>query len=487
MFRSTRLGAIEAMAEKLQASALSAPSQVKPYFGSRAGEAQLVDGWKEIAVDKLGELADSNRALRVFLDSCVKCGACTDKCHYYIGGGDPNNMPVARQDLVRGVYRRYHTLPGRMFPKLVGALDLTEELIDQWSTYFYQCSECRRCTVYCPFGIDTAEVTIAARSILDQIGLRQRYIHTVIDNARRVGNNLGMPGDAIVDTLESLEEEVREDTGVDVRFPLDDQDAELILVVPSADLYSEPHVDGLIGIAKIFHSAGIRWTLSSEASEAANFGLFIGDRDAMGEIASRIWNASEQLGIGQVVIGECGHAWRVASNYWQNLDHGRDQAPRSLPRHICEVTHGLLTSGRLKLDSSAHADKVITFHDSCNIARGSRMGTRSDDVFRMPRDLLRASCDRFVDMSAKTIREQTLCCGAGGGLLTDELMEIRLTGAKPRVHALEQVIAEHGVTHMASICAICKSQFNTVLPKFGLGMDMIVSLHQVVGDAVVLR
>ena len=46
--------------------------------------------WQEfqqaaIAVKRLGELVSESRALQVFLDSCVKCGACTDKCHYYLG------------------------------------------------------------------------------------------------------------------------------------------------------------------------------------------------------------------------------------------------------------------------------------------------------------------------------------------------------------------------------------------------------------------
>ena len=45
---------------------------------------------------------------------------------------------------------------------------------------------------------------------------------------------------------------------------------------PNADFFAEPHVDGLIGYAKVFHEAGISWTLSSHASEAANFGMFIG-------------------------------------------------------------------------------------------------------------------------------------------------------------------------------------------------------------------
>ena len=115
------------------------------------------------------------------------------------------------------------------------------------------------------------------------------------------------------------------------------------------------------------------------------------------------------------------------------------------------------------------------------------MGQEPRDIYQIPRNLLRAACDNFMDMARETICEYTFCCGGGGGLLTDELMEVRVSGASPRVQALENAISTHGVTHMAAICAICKSQFRTVLPHYGLGIDMIVSLHQIVGDAVVLR
>ena len=49
----------------------------------------LVDDWQDQAIAKMGELLEHSRPLRVFLDSCVKCGACADKCHYFHGTGDP--------------------------------------------------------------------------------------------------------------------------------------------------------------------------------------------------------------------------------------------------------------------------------------------------------------------------------------------------------------------------------------------------------------
>ncbi|HJP09158.1 MAG TPA: (Fe-S)-binding protein, partial [Arenicellales bacterium] len=163
------------------AMAHSQPFVAKPEHQEPLGfPGELVDNWKDIALEKMGELLGKYRSLPVFLDSCVKCGACTDKCHYYLGTGDPKNMPVARQDLLRKVYRRYFTRAGKLFPKLVGAVDLTEQVIEDWYRYYHQCSECRRCSVYCPFGIDTAEITMAGREILASIGVGQKYSNEII-------------------------------------------------------------------------------------------------------------------------------------------------------------------------------------------------------------------------------------------------------------------------------------------------------------------
>jgi len=449
---------------------------------------ELVPEWEKVAVAKLGELVSESRALRVFLDSCVKCGACTDKCHYYLGTADPKNMPVARQDLLRSVYRRYYTLPGKLFPKLVGARDMTKDVLDEWYSYFHQCSQCRRCSVFCPYGIDTAEVSMAARDIMDAVGLGQKYSNEIIGKVHKIGNNLGLPEPALRDTLEGLEEDVKEETGVDVRFPLDEKGAEVLLITPSADFFAEPHIDGLIGYAKVFHAAGISWTLSSHASEAANFSLFIGNHDNLQRVAVRIREAALELGVKRIVVGECGHAWRVAYSFWNTLIGPFDFLdPRyPAPQHICELTWDLIERGAIQLDKSANDDIVVTFHDSCNVARGSRMGGVPGGQFTIPRNVIRACVNKFVDMPPETIGETTFCCGGGGGLLTDDLVELRVKGALPRMQALQSVVDEEGVNYLAAICAICKSQFTKVLPYYKHPMDMIGSVHGLVSKAIVL-
>jgi Fe-S oxidoreductase len=467
----------------------SSPFIAKPPHQAGLGfPEELVDDWENKAIEKMGDLLGKYRSFQVYLDSCVKCGACTDKCHYFIGTTDAKNMPVARQDLLRKVYRRYFTFAGKYFPKLVGATDMTKEVLDEWYSYFHQCSQCRRCSVFCPYGIDTAEISMAAREIMDAVGMGQKYCNEIILKAQTIGNNLGLPERALADTLIDLEEEVEEDTGLPVKYPLDVKGADILLVTPSADFFAEPHIDGLIGYGKVFHEVGVSWTMSSKASEAANFGMFIGSYANMRKLAMRIREAALELGVKRIVFGECGHAWRVAYSFLNTLAGPFDFLDPNypVPQHICEFTHGYLEEGKLRINKEENDHMRLTFHDSCNVARGSRMGPTPGGQFEIPRKIIKAVCNHYYDMPQDTIHDATYCCGGGGGLLTDDLMEIRVKGALPRMQALKTVVDDHGVTNMAAICAICKSQFTKVLPYYDFSMDMIVSVHQLVSDAIVL-
>jgi Fe-S oxidoreductase len=354
--------------------------------------------------------------------------------------------------------------------------------------------------VFCPYGIDTAEITMAGREILDHVGYGQKYTNEIIGKVHRVGNNLGLPGPALIDTLSGLEEDVKEETGCDVRYPVDEQGAEVLLVTPSADFFAEPHIESTIGYGKVFHAAGISWTFSSKASEAGNFGMFIGNYDQLRKIALRVREAALELGVKRIVVGECGHAWRVAYAFWNTLTGigagGKDPFAIELqkqldprykqPTHICELTWDLIQQGRLKFDKSANDHRIITFHDSCNVARASRMGDYPGGQFDIPRHIIRAVANNFVDMAPETIHERTFCCGGGGGILSDDLMDIRVKGALPRMEALQRVVDDHGVNFMALICAICKAQFTKVVPYYGFKSSMIGGVHQLVSTAIQL-
>jgi Fe-S oxidoreductase len=405
---------------------------------------ERVPDWQAKGIAKMGELLEQNKALRVFMDSCVRCGACTDKCQFFLGTGDPQNFPVERAELMRKVYRRYFTPAGK-FGGLGEAADFDEEMLQQWYTYFYQCSECRRCSVFCPYGIDTAEVTMAAREIMSSIGVSTKYVTEVVAKVYEKGNNLGIPPAAWKDNCEFLEEDVQSETGLPVRFPVDEYGADVLLVPPSADNFA--NTDTMIGYGKLFYALGISWTTSSYCNEGGNFGLFLNYQN-LKKVNKRIIDAARMLNVKTIIWGECGHAWRGAI-LTPTLNGPMDRFNPPYPYHISQFIVDMLNKGALdgRIDKSANDEYLITYHDPCNTARAGM-------VIEEPRQIIRAVANRFVEMPANTIREKTFCCGAGGGLLTEELMPIRMAGGKPRAMAVKHT----GANYLATVCAICKAQ-----------------------------
>jgi len=444
--------------------------------------------WKERLLEKFAEMLGKYRSLHLFMDICVKCGACTDKCHFFLGTKDPNNMPVGRAELMRKVYRKYFTVEGKLLGSLARAQEMDDTVLDEWLTYFYQCTECRRCSVFCPYGIDTAEITMAAREMMNSVGVGNRYTNIIVNKVYDIGNNLGIPEAALRSTLEFMESDIEEETGVAVKFPLDEEGVDVLLVPPSADFFSSPHIESLAGYAKVFHQAGISFTFSSYASEAGNFGLFIGNYDHMKKINKRIWDEARRLKVKRVVAGECGHAWRALYAFSNTLNGPFDflDQKHPIPEHICEVTYDLYKRGALKFDKSANEEFTFTYHDSCNVARASRMGNYPGGQYEIPRELIRATCDKFFDMPENTIREKTFCCSGGGGLLSEEMIPLRIKGSMPRMQAFKYAMDNHDVNFLAVICSICKAQFTKMFPYYDLDMEMVGGVHQLVNRAILL-
>ncbi|HEX13573.1 MAG TPA: (Fe-S)-binding protein [Desulfurella acetivorans] len=443
---------------------------------------KLQEGWQDKAVGVFKELLDNNKALKTYMDICVRCGACTDKCQFFLGSGDINNTPVGRAELMRKVYRYYFT------PFSSKGEPFSEHVLKQWMSYFYQCSECRRCSYFCPYGIDTAEITMAAREIMDSIGVGEKYATNTITQVYRTGNNIGIDANALKNTIAEFEEDLKDETGKDIKIPIDEEGAEVLLVPPSADFFAIPHIESMFGYAKVFYKAGISYTLSSYASEAANFGMFIGSYTNTKEINKRIWEEAKRLKVKRVIIGECGHAWRAAYNYSNTMNGPFDFLDPKYPQpsHICDFTLGLIRDGVIKVDKSANDDKIVTYHDPCNVARASRMGSQPGDQFSIPRDLIKSVCNNFVDMQEGAIKAKTFCCGAGAGLLTDEIMQTRINGVMPRMQAFKEVVDKNNVNFFATICAICKTQFYAMFPLYGFERDWVGGIHQLVSAAIVL-
>ena len=454
---------------------------------------KLPPDWKAIILAGMKERLDRFRSFRLFMDTCVRCGACADKCHFYLGSGDPKNMPVLRAELIRSVYRRYFTTAGRVFGGLAGARDLTEDVLKEWFYYFYQCTECRRCSVFCPYGIDTAEITMIGRELLNLVGCNINWVLEPVANCFRTGNHLGVQPHGFKDSIDFAVDEIEEITGIRVDAPINRKGAEILFVIPSADYFASPHYYTLLGYLLLFHEIGLDYTLSAFASEGGNFGLFT-SHEMIKRLNAKIYAEAKRLGVKWIIGGECGHMWRVLHQYMDTMNGPADflevpvspvtgtrfdNAASTRMVHICEFTADLIRNNRLRLDPSRNDHWRVTFHDSCNPARA--MG-----LLEEPRYVLRQVCRNFHEMPENTIREQTFCCGSGSGLGTDENLEMRLRGGFPRANAVRYVRDKHGVNLLTCICAIDKATLPPLLEYWAPGVE-VGGVHELVGNALVMK
>ncbi len=454
---------------------------------------KLPENWKEILLQGVKERLGRFRSFRLFMDICVRCGACADKCHFFIGSGDPKNMPVLRAELIRSVYRRYFARSGRLLGRLAGARDLTVDVLKEWFYYFYQCTECRRCSVFCPYGIDQAEITMIGRELLNLVGCNINWIIEPAANCFRTGNHLGIQPHGIKDSMEFLADDIAEKTGIKIEVPLNRKGAEILFVAPSGDIFADPGTFTAMGYLMLFHEIGLDYTWSTYASEGGNFGLFT-SHEMVKRLNAKIYAEAKRLGVKWILGGECGHMWRVLNQYMDTMNGPADfleepvspftgtrfeNAKSTKMVHIAEFTADLIRQGRLKLDRSRNDHLRITFHDSCNPSRA--MG-----LFEEPRYVIRNVCNYFFEMPEETIRENTFCCGGGAGLGTDENMEMRLRGGLPRAMAVKHVKEKHGVNRLACICAIDRATLHPLMEYWVPGVE-ITGVHELVGNALVMK
>jgi Fe-S oxidoreductase len=474
--------------ETLEAVGLPNPREWQPHDE----DWKLPPNWKEILLDGIRERLERFRSFRLFMDICVRCGACADKCHFFIGSGDPKNMPVLRAELLRSVYRQHFTTSGKVLGRLAGARELTLDVFKEWFYYFFQCTECRRCSVFCPYGIDTAEITIIGRELLNLLGCNIDWIMSPVANCYRYGNHLGIQPHGLKDTLEFFADDIEDITGIRVEVPINRKGAEILFVTPSGDYFGDPGTYTCMGYLMLFHELGLDYTWSTYASEGGNFGLFT-SHEMMKRLNAKIYAEAKRLGVKWILGGECGHMWRVIHQYMDTMNGPADfleepvspitgtkfeNAKSTKMVHITEFTADLIRHNKIKLDPSRNDHLVVTFHDSCNPARA--MG-----LFEEPRYVIRSVCRNFYDMPENTIRENTFCCGGGAGLGTDENMEMRMRGGYPRANAVRYVHEKHGVNRLACICAIDRATLPPLMEYWVPGVE-VTGVHELVANALVM-
>jgi Fe-S oxidoreductase len=389
------------------------------------------------------------RPLETALEACARCGVCAEACHYFQAEPTVENTPVARGEGLRRVYRAEHDLLGRIAPWFVGAEKLDEAMLSRLAeTAFSRCTLCRRCTFNCPLGVDTPLMMRAIRAMATASGVAPEILVMLADAAIEKGKSPELFRDMYLDQMKDLEGELRRTTGNPAATLSVEREGARVLYVPLAGVHT------ILPPAIIFGAAGEDWTLS--LFEAANYGVFLADPSRAKQIAARIVNEAKRLGVEEVVLAECGHAY--AALRWEAPNWFGETFPFRVVS-LVEKIDSYLAQGKLKLDPQAITERV-TYHDSCNMAR-------SGGVIEEPRRVLRSIAPDFVEMTPN--RHEALCCGGGGGLVAlPEYEDVRIRAGKPKAEQVKRT----GARLVVAACENCRLQLGDLNRHYGLQVEI---------------
>jgi Fe-S oxidoreductase len=404
-----------------------------------------------------------------YLNSCVRCGLCADSCHYSRSAPELENVPARKLGHIAAAFKAKFAVLGRLAPELVGARPFDRETARAWvDAVFGRCSLCGRCSINCTIGIPMPSLFRAARAALTSMGFTPPDLQATVDNSLKYGNNMAIEKEEWVETVEWMEEELRDDTGDDrAEMPLDRVGAKYLFTANPREAKFFPL--SMQASAKVFWAAKEDWTMASGAGwDLTNYGVFSCNDGQAAAIVKNLTDAMERLQCGALVIGECGHGYQSAR--WMGPEWLKKAFPYPVISFL-ELMDEYLSQGRIAVDPSKNPAPV-TLHDPCGIVRhGGIVGPQ--------RRVLRRAVQTFVEMSP--MGHENFCCGGGGGQLAMGRYKFRRMAAGG-VKARQ--IKDTNAKIVAAPCHNCIDQLTELGKEYSLNVQ-VKTVAEILANAIV--
>jgi Fe-S oxidoreductase len=228
--------------------------------------------------------------LKTWLNICAHCGLCADTCHFYLANDrDPKMIPAHKVKFLKDIRKKKGKVDRDYLQKI-------------YDTVYHECNMCRRCTLYCPFGIDIALMISLLRGLLLSQGIAPEGLVKAVDNYKETGNQMAVSKEDWVETIEWCEEEMAEEL-VGLKIPIDKKGARIMYTVNAREPKFYPQ--DIMEVAKIFHVAGEDWTVPSESGwDDTNLAMFISDLETARTIVENTFKRAEELEVKQIAVTE---------------------------------------------------------------------------------------------------------------------------------------------------------------------------------------
>lgn len=338
---------------------------------------------------KLGVSMLSEFSTKRLLDfaSCLWCGRCHEVC------------PAAQTQKPLSPKSVMITLAG-FFNE--GKLE-DKSLISHISNEaIFNCTTCSACMEACPISVNQPKAIMRLRQNL------------VMEQSE-------MP-DTVAQALKSLEAREHPFFGTasgkaDWRKNLDvpifeKGKTEYLLWIGCSVTYEERAQKIGRAMVNILHKAGVSFGILEEPRCTGDPAKQMGNEFLFQELAQQ--NISEFVSLGVTkIITMCPHCYNSLARDYPSLGSPCSAIPHSL------FLYALMDSGKLRVTRSS---QTITYHDPCYLGRHNR-------IFDEPRHVL-SSAGRLLEMPRN--KNQSFCCGAGGGNYWAEETGTRINQARAK-------------------------------------------------------
>lgn len=405
---------------------------------------------KPVDVRQIKNLLEANDGARIktWLSICSRCGLCAESCFFYLANDrNPRFSPA---------YKVKNTL-GLMY-RMKGNVD-RDFLKRCYDIIWGECTTCKRCSLFCPFGIDIATMISTARTICLSQGIVPEGLAKASVNYRTSGNQMGMSTEDFVETCTWMADETAEEIR-GLTIPIDKQGARYMYTVNAREPMFYPQ--DLAMAAKILTVAEEDWTIPSTGWDCTNLPMFAGDRALAGQVVKLMYDKALELGVEKILITECGHAYRSAvfeGPYFAGCAGGK---PPVEVIHSVRLFYEYLRDGRITIDPDKMLTEPVTYQDPCNVSRNG-------GLWEEGRQIIGYIAKDFRDMSPN--RDHNHCCGGGGGYIPmgPEFKKRRMISGRIKAEQIKATGAKIVITP----CHNCFDQVRDLNKEYELGVKVL--------------
>ena len=331
------------------------------------------------------------------------------------------------------------------------ALGLPEVELDE----IWRCTTCGRCPSHCPRGVEQIEVGVAIRRIATAYDI----FPSSVSGVRTAGVSLASDGNPLGE-----ERETRDAWASGLSLKPFTEGMEILFFVGCYYSYDPRLRKVALATADILKRAGVDFgILGSKESCCGESIRKTGNEEVFKSLAKENIKAFIDSGVKRILVSSP-HCYHTFKNEYPEFMVHFDVV------HISQFLMELIEDGRLEL--AGEFSKKVTFHDPCYLGR-------HNGIYEQPRDVLKKLPGlELVEMPDS--REDSLCCGGGGGRIWAEtpkeerFSDLRVAQAK-----------ETGADVLATSCPYCISNFEE--SRLALGDDdplEIKDITEVIQDAL---